>query len=195
MAMDLQTISGWLDEDGVNHQVIEDKDLIVFGAKGDVQTSHWIRLKEDGEMFSYQVQLRVDDDNYAVPTGHKNELILLRYFLHENYTTKFGCWEYDYNDGDIRFSVEIPLEDGKITQNQFKRICSLTFGNVDTMMSKVQDILETGEIPEDDDSSEDLLRKLLERGGGDLAGLLGDDSNSSKSSKSSKTDFDDDDGI
>lgn len=192
MAMNLQTISRWLDEEDTNHHYDEEKGLIVFGAKGDVQTSHWIRLKEDGEMFSYQVQLRVGDENFSVPKGHKNELVLLQYLLHENYTTKFGCWEYDYTDGDIRFSVEIPLEDSELTKKQFERINSLTRGNVDTVMGKIESVLETGEIPDDSESTDDLLKKLLLLKAME-EGLIGDDKSSKK--KPNADDIDDDDGI
>lgn len=204
MAMDLSTISKWLDDDNTKHELREDKDLIVFGAEANIQTGHFIRLIENGEMFNYQVQIRANDKNLAVPYDHPHIDVLLKYLLHKNYTTKFGSWEYDYTDGDLRFSVEIPLEDGEITQKQFKRISFLMFRNVDTMGKEILAILETGELPEDDTSSDDLLKKLLlmrmmEDGG--LDKLLGDvaiDEDSpkkpKKSSKSKKI-VDEDDGI
>lgn len=193
MAMNLKTISEWLDEEETRHQLIEEKDLIVFGAQGDVQTSHWIRLKEDGDMFNYQIQLRKGDENYMVPNDVSDDklLVLLKYLMYENYTTKFGCWEYDHTDGDIRFAIEIPLEDGELTKKQFERIFSLSVGNVDTMMAKIETVLETGEFPEEEDSS-DKLMALLER----LKDSIDDeDESSSRSPKKKSIAYDDDDGI
>lgn len=161
MAFRLEDISRWLDEDNTKHQYIKEKELIVFGAEGHVQTGHFIRSKEDGELLDYQVQLRVNDENLTVPQDHKHILVLLKYLLRQNYITKFGCWEYDYTDGDIRFLVEIPFEDATMTQKQFKRITSLMFGNVDTMMGNILKILQNGEMPEDSSGTDEaLLRKL-----------------------------------
>ncbi len=142
MGMSLETISKWLDEDDTKHHHDQEKEVIIFGAKGDVQTIHFIRLREEGELFDYQVQIRVDDENLVVPSDHTNINKLLQYLLHKNYVTKFGCWEYDYTDGDIRFSVEIPLEDGSLTQKQFNRITSMMYTNVDTMCKEILDLLE-----------------------------------------------------
>lgn len=160
MAESLSRISQWLNEDDTKHHFDKEKGLIAFGTKGDVQTGHFIRIKEEGKMFTWQVQLQVDDGNFSVPEDHKHILVLLKYLLHENYTTKFGCWEYDSEDGDIRYAVEIPLEDAKMTQEQFKRICSLMFSNVDTMMNKVLQICETGEVPKEEDRMAKLAEQL-----------------------------------
>lgn len=191
MAMDLKIISNWLKEDDTKHHLDEDEGLIVFGAQADVQAAHFIRLRESGELFVYQVQIRKDDENFVVSQDHQHINVFLKYLLHENYTTKFGCWEYDYTDGDIRYSVEIPLEDGEITQKQFKRIISMMFSNVDTMASNILKVLETGEMP-DKESGEEMLKKLLLMRqlmeDGDMASLLG----SGSDSKKSKPDLDDD---
>ena len=161
MGMDLKTISQWLTEDDTKHRYDEEKGVIVFGAQGDVRTAHFIRLKEEGEMLSYQVQILDEEaDNIAVPEDHEHIVVLMKYLLKENYDTKFGCWEYDHNDGDLRYSVGFPLEDATLTQKQFTRISGLMYRDVDTMMSKILKILETGEVPEDESESNDLLKKL-----------------------------------
>ncbi len=192
MKTGLKTISRWLDEDKTNHHMDEEKNLIVFGATGDVQTGHFIRLREDGDLFVYQIQMREEDNsNKQIPANHKHILELLKYLLRENYNTKFGCWEYDYNDGDIRYSIEIPLEDAEMTQKQFERITSLAYRNVDTMMSNINKLLETGEIPENDDSASDMIKQLMAQ-----AYAEGQKSSSSKSSESGKSlSYDDNDGI
>ena len=201
MAITLNEISRWLEEDDTKHQVKEEKDLIVFGAQGDVKTAHFIKLRENGDMFKYEIQMLDEEQNmFKVDKNHQYIQTILEYLLYENYNTKFGCWEYDYNDGDLKYTIEIPLEDATMTQKQLKRISSLAFGDVDTMFNNITKILKTGEMPEDDDSStDDLLKKLLllkALENGDLSSILDDNSSDEDSSDDViDVDIDDDDGI
>lgn len=92
---------------------------------------------------------------------HEHSGIVLPHLLYLNYKTKFGTWEYDPIDGEIRLAVEIPLEDALMTESQFKRIFEFVVTNVDTYYNEINKILETGELPKDDNDIEDLLMQML----------------------------------
>ena len=98
---------------------------------------------------------------FDVSMDHEHIQLLLPQLLYANYQTKFGTWEYDPSDGDIRFAIEIPLEDAHMTQKQFRRIMS----GVSTALKaqkKFKTIIKTGEVPEDDsDEAAEMLKKLM----------------------------------
>lgn len=167
MAVSIEEIANWLEEEDISFQVKKEKELIFFGARSDssdtaVRTGHFIRTKEEGKMFSYEVQIRKNDENWAIDPEHPYIETILKFILRENYSSKFGCWEYDYTDGDIKFCVEIPLEDAPMTKEQFSRITSMTMGTLDKMAKQLDVVYETGKIPEEDsESREEMLKKYL----------------------------------
>lgn len=75
-----------------------------------------IHLKENGELFMLECG--------AIPPGEIDKIDdKERFFfnlLHLGWATPFGSVEID-KDGEIRFRVEIPLEDNTLTQRQFSR--------------------------------------------------------------------------
>lgn len=161
MSMEIEAISEWLNNREIKHSLDKEENLIYFGAGGAVQTAHYIRVVENGEFFIYQIQLVQDNGYLNVDKEHKSLLPLLQYLMRENYIKKFGSWEYNYENGDIRFSIEIPFEsDGYLTENQFNRICSLTFFDVDNIAQNILKILETGEMPIEEDILEIFSKKL-----------------------------------
>ena len=88
---------------------------------------------------------------------------LFSHLLFLNYKTKFGTWEFDPSDGDIRLAVEIPLEDALMTEKQFLRIKDFMVQNGDTHADEILHILKTGEAPEDDSKADmvAMLEKML----------------------------------
>jgi hypothetical protein len=154
MAFTLAQIKGYLDE--LEMKIIsDDEDKIVFGMGSDGQVGGvFIRAREDGEVFDLQMEpLNEDMSNFDLDTDTPHLATALAHMLYMNYKSKFGSWEYDPSDGDIRFSVEIPLEDAVMTKKQFKRVLSM----VDTQISQIAEIktiLETGEVPVKDNSDE-----------------------------------------
>jgi len=106
MAVTLKEISEWLKNDDTKHKPNEEKDLIYFGAHGDVQTAHFIKLIEDGNIFQYEIQMMDEEQNmFEIDKNHQYIQTILEYLLYKNYNTKFGCWEYDYTDGDLKYGV------------------------------------------------------------------------------------------
>lgn len=165
MAFTLKQIGEYLTEMEFNFEDDKERDAIVTGAGNDSESAMiFIRAKENGEMFSLQMEPMKDDKSgmFDIPMDHENIHLLLPQLLYANYQSKFGTWEYDPSDGDIRFAIEIPLEDAQMTQKQFKRIISGVFSALEAQ-KKFKTIISTGEVPEEDDDEDQLemLKKLV----------------------------------
>lgn len=160
MAIKIETISGWLDEVGAIHQI--DDNNIVFGMadnENDAKKSVVIQLHEGGEIFQMYMNLLDDDLNKVCYKDHQHLQLILTHVLHFNYQKKFGTWEYDPKDGEIRLAVEIPIEDGTLTHKQFQRIFYFFTRDGQQGFEDIMKIAESGVIPENDDA-ESLLQML-----------------------------------
>ncbi len=158
MAVTLEEISGWLDQLELKYDMKDEK--IVFFLDDDNSTKmHVLKAKEEGCLFEWNMRI-VNDEQDGVFKVKEHEYLstLLAYLLQINYQTKFGTWEYDPKDGEINLNVEIPLEDAKMTFNQFKRICSLTLDTYE-FTDNIKKILETGEMPK---NQEDELLEMFQ---------------------------------
>ena len=162
MAVTLTEISGWLDNIGIKHKLEEEK--IFFGAGDDENTQgYFIRTPENGEMFDAQMQILNENRDFVSLEGQQHAAKVLEHILYLNYTTKFGTWEYDPRDGDIRLAVEIPLEDATMTEKQFNRICGLLIKQGTDAAKDIKEILKNGEIPSKDEEQDvvAMLEALL----------------------------------
>ena len=203
MAVTLKEISGWLDNRELNHQVLGDKNTIILGFQGkdELQCGVKIELEEDGSLLQVYSNLLMNKDQDILKVkNHEHSALVLQHMLKINYDEKFGTWEFDPKDGEVRFAVEVPLEDATMTEKQFNRIMGHVLDS-DSGFSDILKIMETGECPEDDVEdmfasfmTEMLKAKLmedLEGYGGDAGKLL-----ESLKSKSDKKKVDDvEDGI
>ncbi len=163
MGFTLDEVEKWLGELGMNFTRDRDNndDKIVFGMSDkESKGMAFLRARENGDIFCLEFE-PIDDNNKPldVEQSHQHINVLLMQMLYQNYITKFGTWEYDPNDGDIRFVVEIPLEDAKMTKNQFRRVLSI-LGDALEFIPKMKHILATGEVPEDE-VGEDLMRAMF----------------------------------
>jgi len=163
MAITLEQISTWLTEKETNHKHDTDKGIIIF-ATGNSETtqSHFIRARENGELFSWQMQILDSElDNIKIK-DNQYLLEILSHILYMNYNTKFGTWEFDPTDGDIRLVVEIPLEDAIMTEKQFSRIYGFMTANGQEGADAVRSIMKTGKAPLDSDEAADRIAQLEE---------------------------------
>ena len=163
--MEHDEVGTWLTNSGINHQHVEDKDLIIF-VMGNKETSqaHFIRARENGELFDWAMQL-LDDNKDNVNLGdNQYSAKVLSHMLYMNYQTKIGTWEFDQADGDIRLEVEITLEDALMTEKQFNRILGLMRKNGQSGADEIRQLMTTGVLskPADDDSSEAATIAKLE---------------------------------
>lgn len=171
MAVTLQEISGWLDNIGLKHDIKEDDSKIITAMNQDRFMGITIEVEEDGELLQIYSNLLIGEENKSLKVKeHEHSGLVLQHMLKINYDTKFGTWEFDPKDGEIRFAVEIPLEDAKMTEKQFKRIISVIAQSEDGFAELLK-IMETGECPEDK-TMDDMLTMMLM---GMLKEKLGDD--------------------
>jgi len=162
MAVTLQEISGWLDTEEIKHDKNDER--IMFGAGDEDNTqAYFIRARDNGDIFDASMQIL--DENKAFVSLKDKEYAgkVLEFILLKNYQTKFGTWEYDPADGDVRLNVEIPLEDAVMTQKQFSRIIQMMITDGTKTSMQIKHILKTGEIPADNTEAEMLamLEQML----------------------------------
>ena len=166
MSVTLEQIAKYLNNAELKYQHDEEKELIFLasGDEGSVYT-HFIRAKEDGDIFEWQMQILDDTRDIIDIKDHKHTGKVLSHLLFLNYKTKFGTWEFNPKDGDIRLAVEIPLEDALITEKQFNRIMSLMLVDAAKHADEILHILKTGESPKDNSEAEILamFEELLEQ--------------------------------
>ena len=161
MAFTLKQISGYLKNMGIKLSHEDDEKIVFAATSGENNLAYYLRAKENGDIFDMQMQILNDDMSHLQVKDHKHLNVLLPQLLYFNYGTKFGSWEYDPSDGDIRLVVEIPLEDAKMTEKQFTRIMSMMAGTSDEYVGKIKNILKTGKVPQSEPGEPEDMRELL----------------------------------
>ena len=124
-----------------------------------------VRLQEDGEFFEIIVP-----NLFKYPDG-PNKLPLMQTLLHISWETKMLQWEYAPPDGEIRATIEFPLEDAAMTSRQFYRAFDAMLQFVQVYGPRIRAVIETGEDPgrrSADETPDELARSFLDylRGGG-----------------------------
>jgi hypothetical protein len=172
MAIKLEEIETMLEKIGVKDvKSLPDRAELAYGVSGVNKFVHLVRLYENGELFQmYAINLVESEQVRKSP----HRPIIADYLLKQAYDLKFGSAEMD-DDGEIRIGVEVPLEDNTLTVKQFTRIFSLLANDVDSILTDIKRILETGSLPKPDldlDLNEtvremvarkpDLARQMLE---------------------------------
>jgi len=162
MAVTAKEISTWLDNQDIKHRIVNESEILfsININSGDRYIGINIKVQEDGELFQVYSNLLIDEEaNMLKVKDHQYSFLILQYILSLNYEDKFGTWEFDPTDGEIRLAVEIPLEDAIMTEKQFKRILNYVINGSDEGFKAVLDIMETGEKP--DNTSDELLDMLV----------------------------------
>ncbi|MEB3829443.1 hypothetical protein [Phormidium sp. CCY1219] len=118
-----------------------------------------IELLEEGKFFQiYAPRL------LSGVAQHPHRELIFRTLLSLSWRTKMLKWEYDAIDGEVRASIELPLEDAPLTQAQFSRILSGFVQLVDRVaMPRIQAVMATGTDPYDLEIGEKLLLFVQER--------------------------------
>lgn len=112
-----------------------------------------IQTFEDGKIFSLEMKSYIDKDHFlSIPKDHPYINLVLPELLYANYQTLFGTWEYSPYNSEIKYTIEFPVEDSTITEEQFKHILS----GVTTALeyqAKFKYILEQGCLPQKSEPS------------------------------------------
>jgi len=160
MAMTLNEVSTILTELDFEHKLMEEKGVIISaGGNGKDRLAYFIRCGDGGDTFSMDAQLLDDETNSITVKDNEHMRTLMAYLLLRNYQTKLGTWELDPEDGDIKFTVEIPLEDNKLTKKQLKRIISIMNSTSDEARD-IKSIVATGKLPLDEDAAAKKIAEL-----------------------------------
>ncbi|NOZ95964.1 MAG: hypothetical protein GXP47_14675 [Acidobacteria bacterium] len=129
-----------------------------------------VRLQEDGELFEIIVP-----NLFTYPDG-PNKLPLMQTLLHISWETKMLQWEYDPSDGEIRATIELPLEDAVMTSRQLFRAFDAMLQLVQVHSPRIRAVTGTGADPgrrSGDTAPDELARPFLDvlhGGGGDTGG-------------------------
>ena len=162
MAITLEEVATRLKEKEVKFHHDTEKGLILFAAGNEETTqSNFIRTPEDGSLFKWQMQILDSEKDKITIKDHPHASVAITHMLSLNYGTKFGTWEYDPSDGDIRLAIEIPLEDAVMTDKQFSRVFGYMIDDGQDGADDIRHILKTGEVPKDkSESNAEMIAKL-----------------------------------
>ena len=152
MAVTMDEIKGFLESNDLKYHYDQEHEMIVLVTDDEDSTyTHFLRAREDGDIFEWQMQILDENSDMLRVKEHPYLRELLIHLLYLNYNTKFGTWEYDPSDGDVRLAIEIPLEDAKMTQKQFDRIAGYMFVDGAHSAEEIMEVLKTGKVSKDDD--------------------------------------------
>ncbi len=145
MPSTISEISTLLDSADIRHQLKNDVIRTSFATDlytdedGDHGVNIMIRLEEDGELLRVQTPMAYRMPKDASP---ETQAAVLRTLNQLNWESKIIQVEMDLEDGEIRFGVDFPLEDGQPTEKQLTRMVRLIPSLIDLAHLPLRDALE-----------------------------------------------------
>ncbi len=145
MPSTISEISTLLDSADIRHQLKNDVIRTSFATDlytdedGDHGVNIMIRLEEDGELLRVQTPMAYRMPKDASP---ETQAAVLRTRNQLNWESKIIQVEMDLEDGEIRFGVDFPLEDGQSTEKQVARMVRLIPSLIDLAHLPLRDDLE-----------------------------------------------------
>lgn len=81
-----------------------------------------------------------------VPEGRRREV--MEFLTRANYGLLLGNFEYDVNDGEVRFKCSADLEDGELTHAQFQNLLLVGLSVMDRYFPGLQRVIQgTADAP------------------------------------------------
>jgi len=163
MATSVKELEGFLKNLDLKYTTKENGSIVVLSGTDEATQGTFIKQKEDGEMFSLETNIYDKNDKMIkIASDNPHKMAIYEYILNKSFTLKFGSWEVDSDDGEIKFAVEFPIEDATLTQKQFNRIISIVIGkNATEMFAEVRRVISTGsEKASTSDEIAELQRKI-----------------------------------
>lgn len=144
MSINLNLLSNYLEQLQLAHKIQSQEGRIIAGFSTDNvgNLPIIISLSEEGEFLQFYAPGLLNVKN-SVFKG-----VAFQTMAAISYEMKLLRFEYDPNDGEVRASIELPIEDGTITFKQFQR-CLLGLVQLidDKAMPRLKSVLATGEDP------------------------------------------------
>lgn len=157
MATTLSQLASYLDRRDWRYQIDRDNQCIITGVKAQ-NLDHFIiilNLSENGEYLQCQAPqiFTLQDHIYKGP--------FLQTMATIQFQVKMLRLEYDPSDGEVRASIELPLEDSQLTQRQFDRALSGLIQLVDHhAIPRLRQTLATGTDPGSPSLAQQMLHAL-----------------------------------
>ncbi len=145
MPSTISEISALLDSADIKHRMKDGVIRTGFATDlytdedGDHGVNIMIRLEEDGELLRIQTPMAYRMPKDASP---ETQAAVLRTINQLNWESKIIQVEMDLEDGEIRFGVDFPLEDGQPTEKQVVRMVRLIPSLIDLAHLPLRDALE-----------------------------------------------------
>jgi hypothetical protein len=129
-----------LKEDGVEYEIADDKDvvrIVSLSPKGDwVVIAQWNQA--DTELCVYAVC------TLAVPQERRAPVMEL--VTRANFGLRFGCFEMDLDDGELRFRCSADFEDQKPSPSMARALLFTAVATLRTYLPAIADVTEGADV-------------------------------------------------
>jgi hypothetical protein len=145
MPSSISELSTLLDSAGIKHRQKDDYIRTGFSTDlyddddGDFGVNIVLRLEENGELLRIQAPMAYRLPKDASP---ETQLAVLRTINQLHWESKILQVEMDAEDGEIRLSIDYPIEDGQLTETQLARMVRLIPSLIDQGHLALRDALE-----------------------------------------------------
>jgi hypothetical protein len=145
MPTTLSSLSTLLDSAGIKHRQKDDYIRTGFSTDlyedddGDFGVNIVLRLEENGELLRIQAPMAYRLPKEASP---ETQFAVLRTINQLHWESKILQVEMDSEDGEIRLSIDFPIEDGQLTETQLARMVRLFPSLIDQGHLALRDALE-----------------------------------------------------
>ena len=145
MPSSINELSTLLDSAGIKHRQKDDYIRTGFSTylyeddDGDFGVNIVLRLEENGELLRIQAPMAYRLPKDASP---ETQLAVLRTINQLHWESKILQVEMDSEDGEIRLSIDFPIEDGQLTETKLARMVRLIPSLIDQGHLALRDALE-----------------------------------------------------
>ena len=145
MPSSINELSTLLDSAGIKHRQKDDHIRTGFSTDlyedddGDFGVNIVLRLEENGELLRIQAPMAYRLPKDASP---ETQLAVLKTINQLHWESKILQVEMDSEDGEIRLSIDFPIEDGQLTEIQLARMVRLFPSLIDQGHLALRDALE-----------------------------------------------------
>lgn len=145
MPSSITELSTLLDSAGIKHRIDDDRIRTSYAtdlyqdSDGDNSVNIVLRIEEDGELLRIQVPMAYRLPKDASP---ETQVAVLRTINQLHWESKILQVEMDPEDGEIRLSIDFPVEDGNLTETQLARMVRLIPALIDHGHLAMRDALD-----------------------------------------------------
>jgi len=166
--MNLEQIEAFFVAQGLKYRLKSDHILTGFATRrycdedGRPGVAIAVRLSEAGEFLELIAPALYNSKRCRHPAA------LFQVLLDITTRTKLIRFEHDPSDGEIRCTIDCPLEDGTVTPRQFRRMLDCLAESVDRWAPVIRRAMETGSVDLRGDEAE--VSAAMSSGSGAAAG-------------------------